>query len=257
MKIVIIGTGNAATILGRKLKAAGHNIVQVYGRNAKAASSLANELDAESTNHLTAINQTSDVYLVAVSDIAVSEVVKELKLHDKTIIHTAGSVSKATLNQSKHYGVFYPLQSLRKESNYLPDTAIIIDASDPETFQLLENIAHSISDKVVRAGDDERVKLHLAAVFTNNFVNHLYTLAEEYCVQEGLDFSLLVPLIKETALRVETMKPSQSQTGPAVRHDAVTIQKHETLLKNYPQLKTFYTLFTESIWNKKNNSDKF
>ena len=51
MDIVIIGTGNTATILGRKLKAAGHHIVQIYGRDAKAASELAYELDTESTNY--------------------------------------------------------------------------------------------------------------------------------------------------------------------------------------------------------------
>ena len=251
MEIVIIGTGNTASILGRKLKAAGHNIVQVYGRNAKAASDLAYELDTESTNYWAVVNRTADVYLLAVSDIAVSEITKELQLPHKTIVHTAASVSKNVLNKAHHHGVFYPLQSLKKDSVYLPDTPIIIDANDKETLLLLENLANSISDTVVKAGDEERMKLHLAAVFSNNFVNHLYALAKEYCLNEGLDFKLLLPLIKETALRVETIDPGEAQTGPALRHDAATIQKHEELLSNYPRLKKFYTLFTESIWNQK------
>ena len=251
MKIVIIGTGNTATILGRKLKMAGHDIVQVYGRNAKAASDLAYELDTESTNYWAVVNRTADLYLLAVSDIAVSEVVKELQLPDKAVVHTAASVSKAVLNKARHHGVFYPLQTLKKEGVHLPDTPIIIDANDSETLALLDNIAHSISDNVVKADDDMRMKLHLAAVFSNNFVNYLYALAESYCKNEGLDFNLLLPLIKETANRLETMKPSEAQTGPAVRHDATTIKKHEELLKNYPHLIKFYTLFTESIWNQK------
>ena len=251
MKIVIIGTGNTATILGRKLKSAGHNIVQIYGRNPKAASDLAYELNTESTNNLAGVNRTADIYLLAVSDIAVAEIVQELQLPDKTIVHTAASVSKDVLKGARHHGVFYPLQSLKKESVNLPQIPIIIDANDQETLHVLENLANSISDKVVTADDNERMKLHLAAVFSNNFVNYLYVLAEEYCAKEGLDFRLLVPLIKETADRIETIKPSESQTGPAVRHDAGTIQKHEELLKNYPQLKKFYSLFTESIWNQK------
>jgi predicted short-subunit dehydrogenase-like oxidoreductase (DUF2520 family) len=95
------------------------------------------------------------------------------------------------------------------------------------------------------------MKLHLAAVFSNNFVNYLYALAEEYCRAEGINFKLLVPLIQETALRVQTINPSNAQTGPAFRHDAATIQRHEELLKSYPELKKFYLLFTESIWNQK------
>jgi predicted short-subunit dehydrogenase-like oxidoreductase (DUF2520 family) len=251
MDIVIIGTGNTATVLGRKLKGAGHNIAQVYGRNAKAASDLAYELDTESTNYWAVVNRIADIYLLAVSDIAVEEIVKELQLPNKTIVHTAASVSKNVLNKSQHYGVFYPLQSLKKESVSLPDTPIIIDASDQQTLDLLENLANTITKNVIKANDEERMKLHLAAVFSNNFVNYLYALAEEYCRAEGINFKLLVPLIQETALRVQTINPSDAQTGPAFRHDAATIQRHEELLKSYPELKKFYLLFTESIWNQK------
>ena len=251
MDIVIIGTGNTATILGRKLKTAGHHIAQVYGRNASAASDLAYELDTESTNYWAVVTRTADLYILAVSDIAVEEIVKELQLPDKTIVHTAASVSKNVLNKSSHYGVFYPLQSLKKETAYLPETPIIIDASDEKTLKLLEELANSITNNVVKADDEIRMKLHLAAVFSNNFVNHLYALAEEYCQKEGIDFKLLHPLIEETALRIKTISPADAQTGPALRHDAMTIQRHEELLKDYPHLKKFYLLFTESIWNQK------
>jgi predicted short-subunit dehydrogenase-like oxidoreductase (DUF2520 family) len=247
MDIVIIGTGNTASVLGRKLKAAGHNIVQIFGRNAKAASDLAYELDTESTNYWSVVNRDADIYIVAVSDIAIAEILKELKLPDKTIVHTAASVSKEVLHEATHYGVFYPLQSLKKENTYLPDIPVIIDASDEKTLHELEMLAASISEKVVRGNDFSRLKLHLAAVFCNNFVNHLYTLTENYCKKEGLDFQLLFPLIKETALRIEQLSPSKAQTGPAIRHDYNTIEKHKTLLKDHPELQQFYEMFTESI----------
>jgi hypothetical protein len=93
------------------------------------------------------------------------------------------------------------------------------------------------------------LKLHLAAVFCNNFVNHLYTLTEQYCHREGIEFRLLLPLIKETAVRLEEVSPSQSQTGPAVRNDRVTIDKHLKMLENHPQLQKMYTLLTDSIYN--------
>ena len=247
MNIVIIGTGNTASVLGRKLKAAGHNIMQIFGRNAKAASDLAYELDTESTNYWSVVNRDADIYIIAVSDIAIQEVLKELKLPDKTVVHTAASVSKDVLHDAPHYGVFYPLQSLKKETAYLPAIPIIIDASDEKTLHELEQLATSISEKVMRANDSSRLKLHLAAVFCNNFVNHLYTLTENYCHKEGLDFQLLFPLIKETALRIENLSPSKAQTGPAIRRDYNTIEKHKMLLKDHPELQQFYELFTESI----------
>src|SRR5688572_22496702 len=115
MDIVIIGTGNTASILGRKLKDAGHRILQVYGRDANSASELAYTLDTESTNYWSVVSRTADIYLIAVNDIAIEEIVKELQLPAKTIIHTAASVSKDILKgSSNHFGVFYPLQSLNK-----------------------------------------------------------------------------------------------------------------------------------------------
>jgi predicted short-subunit dehydrogenase-like oxidoreductase (DUF2520 family) len=251
MEIVIIGTGNTAAVLGRKLKAAGHEILQIFGRNAKAASDLAYELDTESTNYWSVVNRSADLYIIAVSDIAIQEVMTELQLPDKTIVHTAASVSKEVLKDALHYGVFYPLQSLKKESTYLPDIPIIIDASDEKTLHELNHLAESISDKVMRGDDSSRLKLHLAAVFCNNFVNHLYTLTEEYCKKENLDFRLLLPLIHETAMRIEHLSPSKAQTGPAIRGDHNTIEKHKMLLKDHEELHQFYEIFTESIMKSK------
>jgi predicted short-subunit dehydrogenase-like oxidoreductase (DUF2520 family) len=250
MDIVIIGTGNTATVLGRKLQAAGHSIVQVFGRNSSDASELAYELNTESTNYWNIVSRSADIYIIAVSDIAIQEVLTELQLPDKTIVHTAASVSKDILkNVTSHYGVFYPLQSLKKETHYLPDIPIIIDASDKATLHELEMLGQTISDNVVEANDEQRLKLHLAAVIVNNFVNHLYALAEEFCEKEGIDFRLLLPLIKETAARVEQLSPGMSQTGPAVRNDLATIQKHLALLENHPRLSVFYNAFSESIYN--------
>lgn len=247
MQIVIIGTGNTATVLGRRLKGAGHDILQIYGRNAKAASELAYELDSESTNYWSVVYRTADFYLLAVSDIAIEEVVKELGLQQSTVVHTAASVSKSVLKQIEHHGVFYPLQSLKKETLHQPDIPIIIDASDEETLAQLELLAHTITDKVVQANDTERLKLHVAAVFCNNFVNHLYVLMQHYCTQEGLSFDMLLPLIKETAGRISAMPPAEAQTGPALRFDESTIEKHLKALATYPELQRFYTMFTRSI----------
>lgn len=249
MDIVLIGTGNAATILGRRFKAAGHTILQVAGRNSAAASALAYELDTVSTNYWTSVNKNADVYIIAVSDNAIDNITAELKLPGKVVAHTAAAVPKEVLKSvSNHYGVFYPLQSLRKETESLPDIPLFVDGSDEKTISVLEKLAHSISaEKVVQAGNDERVKLHVAAVFVNNFTNYLYVLAEDYCKKEGIDFKLLLPLIEETASRVKSNSPRSVQTGPAMRHDGETIQKHLELLKTYPELGEVYTFLSDSI----------
>jgi len=249
MDIVIIGSGNVAAVLGRKFKAAGHHILQIYSRNASAASQLAYEWDTESTNYKSLINPYADIYIVAVTDDAIDDISKDLLLPGKVVAHTAASVPKEVLkNVTSHYGVFYPLQSLRKEMTIVPDVPVFFDGSDETSRKKLEALARSISsENVTEAGDDARLKLHAAAVVVSNFTNHLYQLAEDYCNKEGLDFKQLLPLIEETALRLKTISPAAVQTGPAIRHDKETIQKHLGLLKDHPQLKNIYLLLTESI----------
>jgi len=249
MDLVIIGSGNVAAVLGRKFKAAGHGILQVVSRNASAASKLAYEWDTESTNYPSIINRNADVYLIAVSDDAIGEIAADLRMPKKVVAHTAASVSKDVLKMvSDHYGVFYPLQSLHKEDISLPEAPIFFDGSDEFTKKKLESLANSISPRHVgQASDDTRLKLHVAAVFVNNFTNHLYALAEDYCRKEGIDFKELLPLIEETSSRIKDISPSASQTGPAVRNDRETIQKHLALLQSHPQLKKVYEFFTASI----------
>ena len=248
MDIVLIGTGNTAHVLGRKLIAAGHRIIQVFGRDATAASELAYVLDTESTNYWSVVHRTAELYIIAVSDMGIAEVVKELGLADATIVHTAGAVPIEILQGgAKHYGVFYPLQSLKKEAIKLPDIPFLVDASDKQTEEKLLSLAATMSDKIANADDEERLKLHLAAVVCNNFVNHLYLLAEDFCNKEGLDFKLLMPLILETSARLTEVSPAKAQTGPALRNDVHTIEKHLALLQNHPPLAAIYTLLTKSI----------
>jgi predicted short-subunit dehydrogenase-like oxidoreductase (DUF2520 family) len=249
MNIVIIGTGNAATVLGKKIRQAGHKIIQVFGRDASAASRLAYQLDTGSTNYWSVVRADADVYIIAVSDDAIPDVAKHLHAPGKVVAHTAGSVKKDLLkNISPHYGVFYPLQSLRKDADTLPDIPIFIDASDEYAKRILEELARSIAgEHVMVAGDEERLKMHVAAVIVSNFTNHLYALAEDYCIKEKIDFQELVPLIEETAQRIRTISPSRAQTGPAVRKDEPTIAQHLALLEKYPQLKKIYEMMTQSI----------
>lgn len=258
-RITIIGTGNVATVLGRAIRAAGHTIVQVYGRNKPQAEQLATALQdvwpgqdpnqhISATTDLQQINGAADVYIIAVADAAIPAVAASLHLAGKLVVHTAGSVSKEVLRVcSERYGILYPLQSLRKEMQQLPVIPFLVDAADANDLLLLQELALTVSPQVQVAGDEQRLKLHVAAVVVSNFTNHLYALAEQYCVAEKADFRLLLPLITEVATRLQQLSPQQAQTGPAIRKDMPTIEKHLALLEGHDALREVYRVMTESI----------
>ena len=118
---------------------------------------------------------------------------------------------------------------------------------------MIENFALTLSSKVSYANDEQRLKLHVAAVIVNNFTNHLYTLAADYCADEGLDFKMLQPLIEETALRLRDHRPADVQTGPAARKDMATLDKHLSILSQHPVLKKIYLRMSDSIMNHPGN----
>ena len=250
MKVVMIGSGNVATVLGRLIKNRGHEILQVVSRHIEHAKTLAALLDCSSTDDGGVIDTGADLYIIAVSDNALYELNRSFHLGNKLIVHTAGSVSKAVLKDiSVNYGVLYPLQSLRREMDAQQDIPLLIDANSTDARQLIGDFARTLTGSVTPASDDERLKQHVAAVIVNNFTNHLYSLAEEFCTKEQVDFKLLVPLIRETANRVASHSPADVQTGPALRNDVFTLDKHLRLLAAYPKLKYIYLKLTESIMN--------
>lgn len=248
MKVVIIGSGNTASVLGRKIKASEHTVVQVLARNAAAGEELAAELGCTAASDPANVDHTADIYIVAVADKALPDLHKWIRLDKKLVVHTAASVSKDVLSGiSRNYGVLYPLQTLRRQQQTIPEIPFLVDGNTADDLALIQDFAGSLSSQVIVADDAARLRMHVAAVFASNFTNHLYVLAENYCKKENIAFTLLLPLIEETARRLHELPPRASQTGPAIRNDGETIQKHLAMLDRHPELKKVYEALTGSI----------
>jgi predicted short-subunit dehydrogenase-like oxidoreductase (DUF2520 family) len=248
MDIVLIGSGNVATVLGRKSLAAGHRIVQVYNRNADHANLLAIRLGTTSTSYISSIERKADLMIVALRDEAVGYLVKEIGEVRSILVHTAGALSiNEVRGSNKSFGVLYPLQSLRKEIEILPALSILVEGNNANTTRQLKEFALSIASSVTEADDEARLKYHLAATILNNFTNRLYALTASFCEKENIPFPALQPLIEETALRLRNTNPQKVQTGAAIRNDMITIEKHQELLKEYPDILKYYDLFTSEI----------
>ena len=150
-------------------------------------------------------------------DEALYQISTWLKLDPRLVAHTAGTVPMNTLEQvSSNFGVVYPLQSLRKENRQVPELPLLIDANTPANLDLLRVFAESLTDRVQETNDEYRRKIHLAAIAANNFTNYLFTLTEDFCKREKIDFRLLLPLIRETVQRLEQHSPPNANgTGYA------------------------------------------
>ena len=248
MKVVLVGAGNVATVLARLITKNNHTISQVINRNQDHAMVLADTLGATYTDFSGKPDQSADLFILATSDASLTDNFASFRTGDKLVVHTAGSVPKEVLQKiSSNYGVLYPLQSLRKEIDEIPEIPFLVDGNNEASVNKVLEFAKTLSQQVTVSGDEERLKLHTAAVIVSNFTNHLYAIAEDFCEKEMINFNLLKPLIIETACRIKSFSPKNVQTGPAVRKDIYTLDKHLRILSNHPKLKTTYMRLTDSI----------
>jgi len=258
LKIVLIGSGNIAHVFGRLIIKAGHTIIQVVSRNIKQGTLLAEKLKSDVTDSFEKMNPNADCYLFAVSDNALYDLENKISLGDKIAVHFSGTVSKdAFKNISKNYGVLYPLQSLHKDVSEQVVIPLIIDGNNPKAVEKIKSFAISLSPQVYCLEEEKRFKLHAAAVVVNNFTNHLFSMAENFCEREQVDFKLLLPLMNETVRRLDNFHANEVQTGPAVRNDTATMDRHIQLFSEYPKLKEFYTRFSKSIREAASDSKNF
>ena len=244
-KIIIIGSGNVATHL---IKAFSNNetadLIQVFTRKKENLYPfIASEKIIDDLSDL----KEADLYIIAVSDDAIENIYNQISIENKLIVHTSGSFNSKSVSSKNRKGVFYPLQTFSKNNKVdFKTIPICIEAGNENDYQILEKIAHSISDKVYKIDFNQRQALHVAAVFVNNFVNHLYQIGNAICDKNQIDFEILKPLIKETASKINQLSPKEAQTGPAKRQDFKTIERHLDFISDENQ-KNIYQLLTQSI----------
>jgi predicted short-subunit dehydrogenase-like oxidoreductase (DUF2520 family) len=251
--IALLGSGNVATHMAMALKRSGHSIRQVYSRNMANAQELALLVDAQAIDQIGLLADDVDWVVMAVSDSAIPLLAEQIKASNAMVVHTAGSVGMEVLNKFANHGVMYPFQTFTKgKAMDMQNIPLLLEANSFKNYDALNSFASTISNKTMPVDTEQRLQLHIAAIFSCNFVNHLYTIANYILSENNLSLDLLFPLIDETTEKIKHLSPIDAQTGPAVRGDLKVIQKHLSLINNHTQ-HDIYKLMSQSIINAHQN----
>lgn len=241
----IVGTGNIAWHLAKQFaKHPDVTLLQVAGRTLENCIPFKKlSLPTGTIEDLTPV----DITIIAVSDQAIDTVAQQLPYTNTLVVHTAGSIPMNAITPRHRKGVFYPLQSFSKEDTV--DFTIIpicIEAQEEHDKILLNTLASMLSNKVHFLDSTQRKKVHLAAVFANNFTNHCYTIAAQICKDDHIPFDILHPLIQKTMQKAIAHGPDTVQTGPAKRQDIDVINNQQETL-THEDHKSVYKTLTASI----------
>ena len=245
--INIIGAGNMAY----QLTQAFHNHPEVQLQQLYNRSKLSPEFDAfeiEKTHHLSTL-RPADVCIIAVKDEAIAGISKKLPCENQLVVHTSGNTSIEAIDSKNRRGVFYPLQTMNKQTIVdFTKVPFCLEAENTNDFCLLQRLASLLSTKIYTLNSYQRRVLHLAAVFMNNFSNHLVYISQQICKENEVPFEILQPLLAETFVKLQNTSAYDAQTGPARRNDFLTITNHLAMLDNN-NYKEIYEIITNSIIN--------
>ena len=247
IKITIIGSGNVAQhLIDAFAKNEAIDIIQVFSRTQKQIISTVDS--SKITNDWNSLVE-ADLYIIAVSDDAIADVSSQLPFENRLVVHTSGSAPLTSLDNKNRKGVFYPLQTFTKAKAVdFKTIPLCLETESENDYKTLNEVALSISNNVYSIDSQQRKALHVAAVFVNNFTNHLYQIGNDICQENNVPFDILKPLILETSEKIITLSPKDAQTGPAKRDDISTIEAHESFLSDKNQ-SHIYKILTQSIQN--------
>ena len=245
IRVVLLGTGNVSTHLYRAFSASKEiHVVQVYNHSEESLRPFFSK-----TNTTTSLEDlhSADIHIIALKDDKIPVIAAQLENVGGLVVHTSGAVALDVLKNISKSGVFYPLQTFSKQKEIAySEIPFCVEAENPEDLEVLKKLAKSISAQAYEISSAQRKKLHLAAVFVSNFVNHMYVTGEEICIENAIPFEILKPLIKETAQKALISSPATVQTGPAIRNDQSTIDAHLKLLSS-AENNQIYQLLTNAI----------
>ena len=246
MKLGIAGSGNVAFHLAKRFSEMGIPVSGLWSRNETQGLEICNLLNIPLFSELQEFSGF-DLVILAVTDNATASLRDQISAI-APVASTSGSVQLNNTSTAFPTGIFYPLQSFSKANDVnwkgLP---VFVESENEALRAVLLELGEEISGNAHILNGEARKKLHVAAVFANNFSNFMFVNAYDYCQQNGLDFDWLRPLIEQTVAKLAQNTPAANQTGPARRNDSETIATHLEMLN--AEQRNLYEVITKSILN--------
>lgn len=216
--------------------AAGHTVIAVHGRDARAVREAADRLRAEPLG-LDDPVPDCDLVVVAVRDDAVAAVAGSLTLPPTAppIVHLSGVLPAEALagSGSQVIGSFHPLQTLPdadRGATALSGAFVGVTSSEDALTELLETWAESLGMRPFHLAAESKAAYHAAAAAAANAVVTSLDVAHRAMAVAGVDPEVLRPLVERVVANVFETSPSAALTGPVARGDVETVASQVTSL---------------------------
>lgn len=255
IKIGFIGPGKVGVSLGRYFTYKGIKLSGFYGRDIKTTIEAANITKSKFYDNIQDIVKESDILFITTPDDIISIIDRELSkfdLNNKSICHTSGSLKSNVLCNAKHSGALiysiHPIFAFSSKNTNLKELENIyfsIEGDDLENSSLnnnineenilVINIIKALENKFFIRNKETSSIYHLANVFVSNLTLSLLDIGTSYLRKLGLNekeaLNAIKPLVQGNIESIIEKGFVNSLTGPVLRGDITTIDKHLSVLE--------------------------
>jgi len=253
----IVGSGNIARALVEKLKEEKWPVAWICARNRENGSRLAKSCGAAFyPPDQVPPGAGVSLLLLCVPDDQIASCASSFRNDAETLVHMSGSVDISVLG-TKHAAVLWPLMTFAWNGtvdwSHIP---LLWEASSEKSTGAVLELAQALGGVTTELNSENRRRLHLAAVFANNFTNACIAAAQELARQANCAPDLLDSLILQTCLHAITGPAHLQQTGPARRGDTGTMERHLSMLQSNPVMAEAYRSLSTLIEKQSKKSEK-
>lgn len=270
LNVGIISAGKVGVALGQALSRAGHRVVGVAARSVESQQRAHLRLPGVPVLPIPDIAARSELIVIAVSDPAIASVAREIAPHvgpGRIVLHTAGSLGRSVLDDVALTGALtiaaHPAMTfagLNDDADHLLGCPWGVTVGDELSKTVAELIIGEMGGRPFFIAENQRSLYHAAMAHGSNNLGAVVTDAvellagaltgaDDYTDDARRDHAaaLLGPLL-EASLQNTLKWGSRALTGPVVRDDVGTVEKHERVIEqNVPAAAKPYRALAKRI----------
>lgn len=255
--VSIIGAGRLGTALGAALSKKGFRLKALSCRTLRSAEEsrkVIGEGKASVDNIQTA--RAGDIVFLCLPDEEISKVVKKLdganiRWAEKYVFHCSGLLPSKILDPLKTKGAstasLHPIQSFadkRTPPEHFENIYFGVEGGKKALIKS-RKIITELGGRSFIIKAENKALYHMACSIASNFLVVLLEMASSLLHQVGLQeekaFQILLPLAEGTLHNVKEFDIQSSLTGPVMRGDRESIERHLEALSKSPLYRETYT----------------
>lgn len=221
MKVTVLGRGRVGTALADALAAAGVEARLLPGRAVPETSGLVALCVPDDAIHATATRLAASFATARTAS-------------DVSFVHCSGALGQEALrplaDAGCRVGAWHPLQAFATTRTGVRDGITWAITADEPLRTTLHRLSERLHGRPIDLAEPDRARYHAAAVLAANYSVTLVAHATELLAGCGLErraaLDALLPLMASTLDGLAVNGLPAGLTGPAVRGDVGTLQRH-------------------------------